>query len=211
MICLRYAIPVAVLLTVAIVPTVIHNYLNLSVDNSPTTKTIRADLSDFTSTPTRRNSQWGKETFGCNDWFERIYKDRQGNDTRLFVGRAYDHKRLYHHPELALSHGEDLRSNGQIMLYQSQHAIPVNLLHHSTQSKIAAFALFYDGHFIGDPISQQIKNSFNLLVNPQKPMTLFYVSEDNTDSQTPFKKTLSAQVLTEAIKNFLVPQSAKNP
>ncbi|SJM92715.1 conserved hypothetical protein [Crenothrix polyspora] len=202
MISSRYATPVAVLLSLALIPTVIHNYLNLAIDNSATTKAIKADLGTFISVPTRRNPDWGADTFGCTDWFERTYKDKQGNTARLFVGRAYDHKRLYHHPELALSHGEDLRSNGQIVL-SDVLAIPVHLLHHNTRPSIAAYALFYDGHFIADPIAHQIKNSISLLVSPEQPMTLFYIAEDNLDNQTAFEKTLSAKVLQEAIRSFL--------
>ncbi|WP_394754011.1 hypothetical protein [Crenothrix sp.] len=205
MIASRYATPVAVLLSLALIPTVIHSYLKLAVDNSASTKAIRADLGEFISVPTRRNLNWGTHTFGCTDWFERTYKDKQGNTARLFVGRAYDHKRLYHHPELALSYAGDLRANGKILLSASQ-SVPLNLLHHNTRSNIAAYALFFNGQFIDDPVAHQIKNSMSLLVSPEKPMTLFYISEDNLENQTVFEKTLSAKVLKEAIKSFLAQQ-----
>jgi hypothetical protein len=205
MISSRYATPVAILLSLALIPTIIHSYLKLASDNSATTKAIKADLGEFTSVPTRRNPDWGTDTFGCTDWFERTYKDKRGNTARLFVGRAYDHKRLYHHPELALSYGGDLRNNGQTVL----SGIPINLLHHGSRPNIAAYALFYDGRFIDAPIVHQIKNSIRLLVSPEKPMTLFYISEDNLDNQKTFEKTLSAKVLTEAIKSFLAQQPAK--
>jgi hypothetical protein len=210
MISSRYAIPVAALLSLALVPTVIHSYFKLAIDNSATTKAIKADLGEFVSVPTKRYPDWGAEIFGATDWFERTYKDRQGNTARLFVGRAYDHKRLYHHPELALSYAGDLRSNGKMVL-SGVPPIPLHLLHHTTLPKIAAFALFYDGHFIDDPIAHQIKNSISLLVSPEKPMTLFYVSEDNTGQQTDFEKTMSAKVLKQAVHDFLAQQPIKEP
>ncbi|SJM95785.1 hypothetical protein [Crenothrix polyspora] len=205
MICSRYAVPVAVFLSLALIPTVIHNYLGLAVDNTATPHAIKADLGEFISVPTRRNIDWGMDMFGCVDWFERTYKDKQGNTARLFVGRAYDHKRLYHHPELALSYGNDLRNDGKIIL-SGGHAISVTLLHHNTQANIAAYALFYNGYFIDDPIAHQIKNAIKLLVSAEKPMTLFYVSEDNTDKHTPFEKTMSAKLLKAAIQSFLAQQ-----
>jgi hypothetical protein len=210
MISAHYATPVAILLSLAMIPTVIHSYLNLSVDNSASSKAIKADLGEFISVPTRRNAEWGASTFGCTDSFERTYKDKQGNSARLFVGRAYDHKRLYHHPELALSHGEDLRHNGQVNLAGNPQ-IPVHLLHHTVRPTMAAYVLYYDGHFVDNPIAQQVKNSLQLLVSPQKPMTLFYISEDNLDKQTAFDKTLSAKVLSEAIKRFLAQQPTDRP
>jgi hypothetical protein len=202
MVASRYLWPVAILLSLALVPTIIHSYLQLSENNSPAIRTIKPDLGEFISIPTRKHADWGKETFGCTDWFERQYKNRQGDTARLFVGRAYDHKRLYHHPELALSHGEDLRSAGIVVL-SGHPPMPVHMLRHNTQPKIAAYALYYDGYFIADPISHQLKNSINLLFSPERPMTLFYVSEDNLDNQQDFNKTLSAKVLVAAIDSFL--------
>lgn len=116
MISSHYALPVAVLLSLALVPTVIHSYLDLAIDNSASSKAIKADLGEFISVPTHRNADWGATTFGCTDSFERYYKDKAGNSVRLFVGRAYDLKRLYHHPELAISHGEDLRHDSLLHL-----------------------------------------------------------------------------------------------
>lgn len=208
MISTRYTLPVAIVLTIALVPTVIHSYLKLAVDNSATTRNINPIFADFTSMPSRKNPGWGEETFGCTDWFERNYKDQQNNTVRLFVGRGFDHKRLYHHPELALSHGIDLRSNGKLIL-PGEPAIPVHTLHHSSQSGIAAFVLFYDGHFIDDPIQHQMKSSLKLLINAEKPMTLFYVSEDNGANQSDFTKTPSAKVLQETIKRYLALKPSK--
>lgn len=202
MIATPYTTPVAILLSLALIPTIIHSYLKLTDDNTAPSAAIKADLGELFSAPTRRNPGWGEETFGCTDWFERAYKDRQGNTARLFVGRAYDHKRLYHHPELALSHGSDLRKNGQIVLAGTP-PVTVNVLHHSTQPNIAAYALFYDGQFISNPIAHQVKSSLSLMVSAEKPMTLFYVFEENADKQVGFEKTFAAKVLKAAIGDYL--------
>lgn len=205
MISSHYALPVAVLLSLAIVPTAIHSYMGLATDNSASSRAIKADLGEFISVPTARKADWGATTFGCIDSFERYYKDKAGNRVRLFVGRAYDLKRLYHHPELAISHGEDLRHDGVLYL-PTRPELPIHLLRHAVRPNMAAYVLFYDGHFVKDPIKEQVASSLNLLVSPKKPMTLFYISEENVDKQEPFDKTLSAKVLLEAINSFIAQQ-----
>jgi len=202
MISTRYALPVAFILFLALIPTVIHSYLGLTTNDGMSVKNIKPVLDNFTSIPTNRKPGWGEDTFGSEDWIERTYTDEQGRSIRLFVGRSYDQKRLYHHPELALSYAKDLSSAGQIRL-PGKPEIPVNLLHNNMQPYMAAFVLIYDGKFIGNPISHQVKDSLNMLISARKPMTLFYIADDNAAKDTPFSKTPAASLLHNAIKDFM--------
>lgn len=202
MISSRYALPVALILMLALIPTVIHSYLGLKTDDGLSIKNIKSELDNFNSIPTDRQSGWGEETFGCYDWVERIYTDEQGKSLRLFVGRSYDHKRLYHHPELALSYAKDLRSAGQIRL-PGQPGIPVNLLRNETRPNMAAFVLLYDGKFIENPISHQIRGSLKQLISARKPMTLFYIADDNEPKNISFGQSPAALLLNKAIKSFM--------
>jgi hypothetical protein len=186
----------------ALIPTVIHNYLGLKTDDGLSVKNINTVLDNFNSISTNRHSEWGKETFGSEDWIERIYTDEKGKSLRLFVGRSYDHKRLYHHPELALSYAKDLRSIGQLGL-PGQPEIPVNLLHNETRPNMAAFVLLYDGKFIDNPILHQLKDSFKQLVSGRKPITLFYIVDDNEPENSVFIQSPAASLLNKAIKDFI--------
>ena len=198
----RYALPIAILLMLALIPTVIHGYLGMKTDDGLSVARINPVLDNFTSAPTHRQPGWGEDTFGCEDWIERIYTDEHGKSVRLFVGRSYDHKRLYHHPELALSYAKDLRGVGQIRL-PTQPDIPVNLLRNDMRPTMAAFVLLYDGKFIADPISNQIQASLKQLISPRKPMTLFYLADDNAPQGIAFDKTTAASLLEKAIKDFM--------
>jgi hypothetical protein len=205
MISTRYALPVAIILMLALIPTIIHGYLGLIKNDGMSVKNIKPVLGSFASLPSNRNPGWGEDTFGSQDWFERIYKDEQGHLIRLFVARSYDHKRLYHHPELALSYAKDLSRNGLVVL-PGQPEIPVNLLQSTARSGIAAFVLLYEGKFIANPISHQIQDSLNLLVSARKPMTLFYISDDNAPENIPFNQTSAALLLNKAIRDFMAQQ-----
>ena len=197
----RYALPAAILLMLALIPTVIHGYLDMKTDDGLSAARINPILGNFSSTPTHRQPGWGEETFGCEDWLERIYTDEHGKSVRLFVGRSYDHKRLYHHPELALSYGRDLRGAGQTRLPE-QPDIPVHLLRNDTRPNAAAFVLLYDGKFIANPIANQVQASLKQLITPRKPMTLFYIADDNAPKDIAFDKTAAATLLEKAIKDF---------
>lgn len=201
MISLRYAHYVAITLGIALIPTIIHSYLALTLADGRQVRNIDPEFSSYSSRPTKRQPNWGEVTFSCFDWLERIYLDSNGHQVRLFVGRSYDHKSLYHHPELALSYGEDFKLKQRVQLSGSP-GIPVILLRKQTRPGIAAYALLYEDQFIEHPISHQIKHSLNQLLNPRKPLTLFYVSQPNVDRAIAFNETASAQVLRYAIEAF---------
>ncbi|MBL1265002.1 hypothetical protein [Candidatus Methylomicrobium oryzae] len=201
MIATRYSLPVIVLFTVALIPTVIHNYMGLTAKDNFSVNRIPVILDSFSSNPSKRLESWGKETFDCHDWIERIYTDDDGHVIRLFAGKSFDHKRLYHHPELALSYGNSMEKENIQLLEGTK--IPVNVLRNINSPGLAAYVLWSDGQFIENPIQHQIKDTLKLLISPKKPMTLFYVSDNYSTRETPFEKTHAAKILTQAIQSII--------
>lgn len=201
MISSRYAIPVIILLIIALIPTVIHSYLSAKAIDGKSVQSIPSILNNFTSTPSKRNAQWGKDIFDSEDWFERDYYDSHKTKIQLFVARSYDHKRLYHHPELALSYGVDLTKNN--IIYSPEYPeIPLHILTNQDKSKLVAYTLLYDDELIQDPIMHQLGDSIRLLVNARKPMTLFYVSQLIAPKHTAVEKPAAVSLLLSAIQNF---------
>ncbi|PKM12350.1 MAG: hypothetical protein CVV13_05515 [Gammaproteobacteria bacterium HGW-Gammaproteobacteria-3] len=201
MITFRYAPLVTLVLILALIPTVIHSYLGLVAADGRQVKNIPTELVGAHARATQRSSNWGEDTFNCFDWFERIYHDPQGNAARLFVGRSYDHKSLYHHPELTLSYGNDFNLKQRVLLAGSPE-IPLKLLSHKAKPGIAAYALLSEDQFIDDPIRHQIKSSLKALIKPRQALTLFYVAQANVDQATSFDQTLAARTLRQAIAEF---------
>ncbi len=197
----RYAIPVSILLTLALIPTTIHSYINTTINDGKSVHNIAVTLNNFSSTPAKRNTQWGMDIFGSVDWFERNYQDEKYNTARLFTARAYDHKRLYHHPELALSYGHNLEKSERLSL-AGDSDIPVFVLKNKEDSILVAYALLYNDEFIKDPINHQFSESMRLLVSARKPMTLFYASQSGLPPNTQFEQSAVASVLALAIQNF---------
>jgi hypothetical protein len=202
MISTKYAATVVLLLTVALIPTTIHSYLGLMKDDGISVKNINPVLENFTSVLSKRNAGYGEETFGSQDWVERIYTDNAGDRSiRLFIAKGYDHKRLYHHPELALSYAKDLISNGQTRLATNTE-VSVHLLKNDRLPNIAAYVLLYDGKSIDNPIIHQALDALNLLVSARKPMILFYISDDNPPKNTDFNQTPAGLILAEVIASY---------
>ena len=202
MISSRYSLPVIFLLILALLPTIIHSYLGSEYDDGRSVQTIPTTLAGFSSEPyLRHKDQWVKSLYGSEDWIERIYKNDNGEKIRLFAARSYDYKKLYHHPELGLSHGSNLKEEGIVML-PGDPEIPVFVLRSSSGSGIDAYVLLHEGKFIKDPVSHQIKDAFTQLFQTRKAMTLFYVSDTTAPIADNFKKTSSASILTTAIQSF---------
>ncbi len=86
----RYAAPVAALLALALVPTVIHSYRGVRVTDERRTAAIAGKLDGMSSTPTARRPTWVQEHFDSDDWIERTYeRDRSPRHAvrRPFVRR----------------------------------------------------------------------------------------------------------------------------
>ena len=202
MISSRYALAVSLLLALALVPTVIHSYLGLRLEDGLATANIGHQLHGYASVPTKRNSSWGEDVFASEDWIERSYKRTGARDVRLFVARSYDHKRLYHHPELALSYGKDL-NNTDMAVLSGRMEIPVRFLWDEAGRELVAYTLLYGDEFVEDPISHQISESFYLLTSARKPMTLFYASTRIGPGKQKFDESELASVLRAAIESFV--------
>ena len=201
MISTRYAIPVIIVISLALIPTLLHSYVGAMYDDGKSVVTIPITLADFNSSPSQRNTSWGKDIYGSDDWFERIHVNDQTQEVRLFVARSYDQKRLYHHPELALSYGRNFTKN-YFSVLAGDPEIPVHVLSNDDNSEMVAYVLESNNTFIKNPIKHQLSDAVQLLVSAKKPMTLFYASQSGPPQNTDFTQTNLATILTLAIQGF---------
>ena len=202
MISLRYGAIVSILLIVALVPTIIHTYTAARVEDGLLTTNISMELTGFTSKPTNRKAAWVKETFDSTNWIERRYEGAAGENVLLFVTRSYDMKRLYHHPEIGILRGIDLRSVGRDHL-PGMPSVWVNVLRGRTERGLAAYLLIHDGQFIENPIRWQVATSVNLMFSPKKEMTLFFAYDDQAEEATTLQNSPAGAILLEAVNSFL--------
>lgn len=200
MISTRYLPIACALVAMSLVPTVIHSYLDTRVSDGLTTAAIPASLSGYDGRPSGRNASWGRRRFESEDWIERIY--RSGTDeVKLTVVRSYDVKSLYHHPELAVAYGPSyLRT--EVKRFVDRPEIPVRVLYGDTGTT-AMYTLHYDGRFVEDPLTFQLRTAGELLFSGRKAMTLFFLTIDNVPADSEIDTLPAIKLLFSAIDRFI--------
>ena len=200
----RYAAAVLLLAGLALVPTVIHSYARLVVDDGVRTATVPTSLAGLTGTASTRNTTWGKRRFDSDDWMERKYTGA-GREVTLTVIRSYDSKALYHHPELAVAYHEGHTFGPeQIVRYPQNPAVPVHLLRAVDGDRAASmYVLFYDGTYVDNPIAFQVRSALQLLFSGRKPMTLFFAQDAHAPED--LSNAAVTSVLLSAVSTFGAP------
>lgn len=196
----RYALYVCILLLFALVPTGIHTYYGARHIDGKSVSLIKIDQGSFASGKDKRGPKWGEIIFASNDWIDRDYTTSSGSKVKLFAARSYDLKKIYHHPELAILYGNNVREAG-IVNYKEYPGIPFHVLKEESGRGIGAYVLLYDGEYISNPISFQILTSIKMLFGPRKPMTIILAYEFGT-RQEDIRKTQMANILLNAINGF---------
>jgi hypothetical protein len=209
MISTRFALPVIAMLSLALVPTVIHRYVGLTVDDGRRAGAVGWTLAGLRGSPTSRSAASIRDNYDSVDWIERRFAGAEGQVT-VFVARSFDAKRLYHHPENSILHGTAFASRGTRRLPQMPD-VPVHMLASAAQgADFAVYALLYDDRFIDSPYRFQMRASWDALIGGRKPMTLFLVHDASQPPEVSVENSLAVRVLHEAVRQFLAqrPSSA---
>jgi len=199
----RFSPAVAVLLGLALVPTIIHEYVGLSIQDGLVASAVEMQLAGLSGTATGRKSFWAVEKFDSNDWIERWYRGDK-EQIQLLVVRSYDLKRLYHHPELAVVRSDDLASRGTVRLTH-RLGVPVHVFESRRNSGrgVALYALLYDTEFIDDPIQFQLRTAASLLGGGRRQMTLFFVYDADVPTDAPLDDLPATRLLFGAVDSFV--------
>jgi hypothetical protein len=185
----RYLGGLALLLALALVPTVLHTYIGFTTSDGKTSRTVPVRLKGDLWTDTGRNADWVHDNFASDDFIERRFER-----VTLFVARSYDPKSLYHHPELGLAYGRTFDPVVVSTVPSAAGPIPLHVL--KGEDQLAVYALLYDGRFIADPVRFQLANAFAMLVSPRRQMTLFFAHGDA--AAEPLRSAVARSVLAAA-------------
>jgi hypothetical protein len=200
----RYATALCVVLALPLVPTLIHSYAETVVVDGRTTNSISQTLEGYSSIPSTRAADWGKELFSSDDWLERRYVS--GNDEVLLTAiRSYDLKSLYHHPELAVAYSVPFMRH-EVKRFPAHPNIPVHVLHTTVEDgSTAVYVLHYDGEFIENPLVFQIRTAGALLFSGRKPMTLIFARDLSAPRGSDVATLPVTRLLFEAVEDFARP------
>ena len=201
MISTRYVPAACAVVLLALVPTVIHSYVGLVVEDARSTASIPSTVAGFTSVPSSRDAGWGKRRFESDDWIERRYLSG-ADEVLLTVLRSYDLKRLYHHPELDVAYGAGYQSE-EIVELEGAPGVPVHLLRASSETDATAmYVLHYGDEFVSNPLWFQVRVAGELLFGGRKPMTLLFARDVSGRKGARPDSYPSARVLVPVIHQF---------
>ncbi len=174
----RYLTPTLVLLAVALVPTVVTSYVRGNVAERPPVVDVLPEVLDGRpSLVTNRRATTIKREFDSDDWAEREYTGIGEPPVTVLMVRSYDMKRLYHHPELAVSEA-DYTAAELVTVPTGAGPIDVHVLPPSEgRDGIAAYALLYRGSTIARPLLFQLTVAPDLLLLGRRPMTLVFAEQ----------------------------------
>ena len=199
----RYLTILCALVALPLVPTIIHSYAGTVTVDSLTTRSIPTSLLGYTSEPTRHDAEWARSRFDSTDWMERRY-DAPGDELILTAIRSFDLKKLYHHPELDVAYGVPFLVY-EVRRFPERPDVPVHILSTLDRTTTAMYVLHYDGGFVEDPVTFQLKTAAGLLFSGRRPMTLLFVRDVSSSARTDAASNPARKLLFSAIDGFTGP------
>ncbi len=195
----KYATPALVALLLALVPTIVNSYVGRKVVETPTlSEALPAVLDGRPSTPTKRKASTIRREFASEDWVEREYAGTGDTPVTVLAARSYDMKRLYHHPELALTEHE-YQSAQPVAVATPAGPIHVHVLR-GMSSGMAAYALVYRGNTVANPYVFQLSVAPELLLTGQRPLTLVFAEDLSGDAKADPAQSRAVQSVAAAVK-----------
>lgn len=175
MISRRYAVPLLVVLAVALLPTVQHGYLGYTaVAAKVTQERLPQAIAGVTGAPKVRTGGWMTSTYAADSWAERTYAPAGQGQVSLFVARGFDLKKLYHHPELGVLRGNSFHP----LRTADVDGQPVHVLQNVAAGDSAVYALIYEDQWVGNPYLLQASSAFTSLWTGRRPLTLVFAYGD---------------------------------
>lgn len=197
----RFSLHVFLLAVIGLLPVARNHYLPNETDQRC------AEMAMPVPSATQRvwpeEPPWLSEAFDTDDWAVRRVIDDSGSEIVLYVVRSFDWKRLYHHPELAIAHGHDLRYSGVSRLREAPE-VPLHTLRGQANG-VAVYSLVYDEVPIAEPIREQLYLGLKVLFRPRRPMTLVFGLRRNAPAHDELTaETLAGHVVRTTLF-FLTP------
>ncbi len=168
----RFAWGVVVLALVALIPTVVQNYLGLERSDSYTAASWVPESADPAAV---RGIGWFAEHFGAFDAADReVTVD--GERVRVSIIRSFDAKALYHHPENVIAYGKALHDH-EVVALDGLPGVPVHRLktEPSGAPLTAFYVIWWNGTFVDSPYSFQARQMATSLLRGRTPATLIFV------------------------------------
>ncbi|MGA2369360.1 MAG: hypothetical protein ACLP3R_19525 [Candidatus Korobacteraceae bacterium] len=173
---LRYLYPLSACLLLALIPVVMHSYLQVEIDDCKVAGVLVPESAQVSHSDPKRDV-WIRERFQSFQWGEgRFFRDGLRFDFTII--RSYDAKRLYHRPENSLvEHAFVVKSRDIEWVPADSGALPIHRAYYEDMDPaiLAAYVLVYRSSPIASPYWPQLRAAPVELLSGRRPMTLFFI------------------------------------
>jgi hypothetical protein len=173
---LRYVRPLSACLLLALIPVVVHSYIQVEIDDCQAPWAFLPESAHSAHSGGRRDA-WMRERFESSQWGEGSFF-RDGLRFDFSIIRSYDAKRLYHRPENSLvDHAFVVKSRGIEWVHADSVALPIHRAYYGDTDPaiLVAYLLVYRSSPVARPYWPQLRAAPIEIFSGRRPMTLFLI------------------------------------
>ena len=173
---LRYFVPLSACLLLALIPVVVHSYIQVEIDDCKAPWAFVPQSEQASDSGGGRDA-WMREFFHSSQWHEGSFS-RDGLHFDFSIIRSYDAKRLYHRPETSLVEHAIVQSRGiEWVRADSGGALPIHRAYYGDTEPaiLVAYLLVYRSSPVASPYWPQLRAAPVQLFSGRRPMTLFFI------------------------------------
>ena len=172
---LRYVCPLSACLLLALIPVVVHSYLQIEIDDCKTPWAFVPESALASHSGGRRDA-WMCERFQSSQWDEGSFL-RDGLRFDFSIIHSYDAKRLYHRPENFLVEHAIVERRGIEWVPAGSGALPIHRASYGDTDPaiLVAYLLVYRSSPVASPYWPHLRAAPIELFSGRRPMTLFLI------------------------------------
>jgi hypothetical protein len=172
---LRYVVPLSACLLLALIPVVMHSYIQVEIDDCKSPWAFLPESAQAFDSGGNRDA-WMRQFFHSSQWQEgSFFKDGLRFDFSII--RSYDAKLLYHRPETSLVEHAVVERRGIEWVQTASGVLPVHRAFYGNTDPaiLASYFLVYHSSPVASPYLAQLQAAPVELFSGRRPMTLFFV------------------------------------
>jgi len=181
----RYVGPISACLLLALIPVVVHSYLQVEIDDCKAPKALVPEPAQASDSDGSRDA-WMRERFQSSQWQEGDFF-RYGLRFDFSIIRSYDAKRLYHRPENHLVQHAVVQRRGIEWVQADSGALPIHRAYYGDTGPaiLVSYLLVYRSSPVANPYWTQLRAAPVELFSGRRPMTLFLIQARGSRSSLP--------------------------
>jgi len=172
---LRYVRLLSACLLLALIPVVVHSYLQVKIDDCRDPRAFVPEPAQAPASSASRDT-WMRQQFQSSQWQEGSFS-RDGLRFDFSIIRSYDAKRLYHRPETSLVEHAIVVRRGIEWLRTDSQALPIHRAYYGDMDPaiLLAYLLLYRSSPVASPYWAQLRAAPVELFSGSRPMTLVLI------------------------------------